>query len=207
MSTYEGVRKATNRMELVQKLRAKLVKTRLTLIVVVGLLAVSGAMNIALLNNIKEQKEVVVVKETKIKELSSTVSELEVDKNKLEEEVIELSSFDALMDKLANVEDLALEAAHNAKAKESGYVSYDLNGKLRKTDILFTDYIVDTQTGERIRTFENNNEMFVVYIDSKVTEVSLNNALGKEYYYGTEDYYKATNTNGVVVIRHDIKEV
>ena len=179
MKAMEGVRRVTNRMELIQGLKSKLLKARLSLIAVTILLGVSA-----------------------VTELENTINVVETEREELAIKLDIANSFETLMDKVANLEDLALEAAHNAVNKVEGYVS----NYLLKTDISYVDYVLDETTGETIRTFETNKEMYVVYISNNDNVKQLDKEISLQYNLGTYDYEEAINkVEDTVIIRHDLK--
>ena len=202
MKAMEGVRRVTNRMELVQGLRSKLFKARLSLIAVTILLGVSAVTNVVMYNKLQDSKEVVAKQEVQITELENTIEVVETEREELAIKLDIANSFETLMDKVANLEDLALEAAHNAVNKIEGYVS----NYLLKTDISYVDYVLDETTGETIRTFETNKEMYVVYISNRDNVKQLDKEISLQYNLGTYDYEEAINkVEDTVIIRHDLK--
>ena len=202
MKSMEGVRRITNRMELVQNLRGKLLKARLSLIAVTILLGVSAVTNVVMYNKLQDSKEVVAKQEVQITELENTINVVETEREELAIKLDIANSFETLMDKVANLEDLALEAAHNAVNKVEGYVS----NYLLKTDISYVDYVLDETTGETIRTFETNKEMYVVYISNNDNVKQLDKEISLQYNLGTYDYEEAINkVEDTVIIRHDLK--
>lgn len=202
MKAMEGVRRVTNRMELVQGLRSKLFKARLSLIAVTILLGVSAVTNVVMYNKLQDSKEVVAKQEVQITELENTIEVVETEREELAIKLDIANSFETLMDKVANLEDLALEAAHNAVNKIEGYVS----NYLLKTDISYVDYVLDETTGETIRTFETNKEMYVVYISNSDNVKQLDKEISLQYNLGTYDYKEAINkVEDTVIIRHDLK--
>lgn len=206
MKAMEGVRRVTNRMELIQGLRNKLLKTRLSLIAVTMLLGISAGANVMMYNKLQDTKEVIVKQETQIVELENTIETVEAEKEELAVKLDIANSFETLMDKVANLEDLALEAAHNAVNKVEGVVQGYVSKYLLKTDISYTDYVLDETTGETIRTFEDDKQMFVVYVANSEDMELLNKNLLQQYNLGTEDYHKAIKEiNDAVIIRHDLK--
>ncbi len=206
MKAMEGVRRVTNRMELIQGLRNKLLKTRLSLIAVTMLLGISAGANVMMYNKLQDTKEVIVKQETQIVELENTIETVEAEKEELAVKLDIANSFETLMDKVANLEDLALEAAHNAVNKVEGVVQGYVSKYLLKTDISYTDYVLDETTGETIRTFEDDKQMFVVYVANSEDMELLNKNLLQQYNLGTEDYHKAIKEiNDTVIIRHDLK--
>ena len=56
MKAMEGVRRVTNRMELIQGLKSKLLKARLSLIAVTILLGVSAVTNVVMYNKLQDSK-------------------------------------------------------------------------------------------------------------------------------------------------------
>lgn len=202
MKAMEGVRRVTNRMELVQNLRNKLLKARLSLIAVTILLGISAVTNIVMYNKLQDSKEVVAKQGAQITELESTIEVVETEKEELAVKLDIANSFSTLMDKVANLEDLALEAAHNAVNKVEGYVS----NYLLKTDISYVDYVLDETTGETIRTFETNKEMYVVYLSNSENVKQLDKEISLQYNLGTYDYEEAINkVEDTVTIKHDLK--
>lgn len=202
MKAMEGVRRVTNRMELIQGLRSKLLKARLSLIAVTILLGVSAVTNVVMYNKLQDSKEVVAKQEVQITELENTINVVETEREELAIKLDIANSFETLMDKVANLEDLALEAAHNAVNKVEGYVS----NYLLKTDISYVDYVLDETTGETIRTFETNKEMYVVYISNNDNVKQLDKEISLQYNLGTYDYEEAINkVEDTVIIRHDLK--
>lgn len=202
MKAMEGVRRVTNRMELIQGLKNKLLKARLSLIAVTILLGVSAVTNVVMYNKLQDSKEVVAKQEVQITELENTIEVVETEREELAIKLDIANSFETLMDKVANLEDLALEAAHNAVNKIEGYVS----NYLLKTDISYVDYVLDETTGETIRTFETNKEMYVVYISNSDNVKQLDKEISLQYNLGTYDYKEAINkVEDTVIIRHDLK--
>lgn len=202
MKAMEGVRRVTNRMELIQGLRKSLVKARLSLIAVTILLGVSAVTNVVMYNKLQDSKEVVAKQEVQITELENTINVVETEREELAIKLDIANSFETLMDKVANLEDLALEAAHNAVNKIEGYVS----NYLLKTDISYVDYVLDETTGETIRTFETNKEMYVVYVSNSDNVKQLDKEISLQYNLGTYDYKEAINkVEDTVIIRHDLK--
>ena len=202
MKAMEGVRRVTNRMELIQGLKNKLLKARLSLIAVTILLGVSAVTNVVMYNKLQDSKEVVAKQEVQITELENTINVVETEREELAIKLDIANSFETLMDKVANLEDLALEAAHNAVNKIEGYVS----NYLLKTDISYVDYVLDETTGETIRTFETNKEMYVVYISNSDNVKQLDKEISLQYNLGTYDYEEAINkVEDTVIIRHDLK--
>ena len=202
MKAMEGVRRVTNRMELIQGLRKSLVKARLSLIAVTILLGVSAVANVVMYNKLQDSKEVVAKQDVQITELENTIEVVETEREELAIKLDIANSFETLMDKVANLEDLALEAAHNAVNKVEGYVS----NYLLKTDISYVDYVLDDTTGETIRTFETDKEMYVVYISNNDNVKQLDKEISLQYNLGTYDYEEAINkVEDTVIIRHDLK--
>lgn len=202
MKAMEGVRRVTNRMELVQNLRSKLLKARLSLIAVTILLGISAVTNIVMYNKLQDVEEVVAKQGAQITELENTIEVVETEKEELAVKLDIANSFSTLMDKVANLEDLALEAAHNAVNKVEGHVS----NYLLKTDISYVDYVLDETTGETVRTFETDKEMYVVYISNNDNVKQLDKEISLQYNLGTYDYEEAIKEiEDTVIIRHDLK--
>ena len=207
MKAMEGVRRVTNRMELVQNLRSKLLKARLSLIAVTLLLGVSAVTNIVMYNKLQDAEEVVTKQEAQITELENTIEVVETEKAELAVKLDMANSFSTLMDKVANLEDLALEAVHNAQKVVEDKITYvNKYNKVRTTDISYVDYVLDETTGETVRTFETNKEMYVVYLSNSENVELLNNNLVKQYRSGLNNYEEAIKeVEDTVIIRHDLK--
>ena len=165
MKAMEGVRRVTNRMELVQGLRSKLFKARLSLIAVTILLGVSAVTNVVMYNKLQDSKEVVAKQEVQITELENTIEVVETEREELAIKLDIANSFETLMDKVANLEDLALEAAHNAVNKIEGYVS----NYLLKTDISYVDYVLD-ETDEEVKVSVRDRSFEFNYVVSRYRE-------------------------------------
>lgn len=207
MKAMEGVRRVTNRMELIQGLRSKLLKTRLSLIAVTILLGVSAVTNVVMYNKLQDSKEVVAKQEVQITELENTIEAVETEREELAIKLDIANSFETLMDKVANLEDLALEAVHNAQKVVEDKITYvNKYNKVRTTDISYVDYVLDETTGETVRTFETNEEMYVVYLSNSENVELLNNNLVKQYRSGLNNYEEAIKeVEDTVIIRHDLK--
>lgn len=207
MKAMEGVRRVTNRMELIQGLRKSLVKARLSLIAVTILLGVSAVANVVMYNKLQDSKEVVAKQEVQITELENTINVVETEREELAIKLDIANSFETLMDKVANLEDLALEAVHNAQKVVEDKITYvNKYNKVRTTDISYVDYVLDETTGKTIRTFETNKEMYVVYLSNSENVELLNNNLVKQYRSGLNNYEEAIKeVEDTVIIRHDLK--
>lgn len=202
MKSMEGVRKVTNRMELVQGLRKSLIKARLSLVAVIAVLVLSAAVNVVMFNKLQKAEEVIANQQTQIVELKDAIEVVETEKEELAVKLDEANSFETLMDKVANLEDLALEAVHNAVDTVEGFVS----NNLIETNVSYVDYILNSRTGETIRTFETEEEMFVVYLPTNNKVVHLDEEMCVQYYLGTDNYEEAISiVEGAVIIRHDVK--
>ena len=202
MKSMEGVRKVTNRMELVQGLRKSLVKARLSLVAVVAVLVLSAAVNVVMFNKLQDAKEVIANQQTQIVELEDTIEIVETEKEELAVKLDVANSFETLMDKVANLEDLALEAVHNAVNTVQGYVA----NNIVKTNVSYVDYILDNESGETIRTFESEEEMFVVYLSNNTNVKQLDEEISTQYYLGTDNYEEAINKiEDAVIIKHELK--
>ena len=202
MKSMEGVRKVTNRMELVQGLRKSLVKARLSLVAVVAVLVLSAAVNVVMFNKLQDAKEVIANQQTQIVELEDTIEIVETEKEELAVKLDVANSFETLMDKVAHLEDLALEAVHNAVNTVQGYVA----NNIVKTNVSYVDYILDNESGETIRTFESEEEMFVVYLSNNTNVKQLDEEISTQYYLGTDNYEEAINKiEDAVIIKHELK--
>lgn len=202
MKSMEGVRKVTNRMELVQSLRKSLVKARLSLVAVVAVLVLSAAVNVVMFNKLQKANEVIASQQTQIVELEDAIEVVTTEKEELAVKLDVANSFETLMDKVANLEDLALEAVHKAVDTVEGFVA----NNLIETNVSYVDYVLNSRTGETIRTFETEEEMFVVYLSDNNKVKQLDEEIGSQYYLGTDNYEEAINKiEDAVIIKHELK--
>ena len=202
MKSMEGVRKVTNRMELVQGLRKSLVKARLSLVAVVAILVLSAAVNVVMFNKLQKANKVISSQQTQIVELEDAIEVVTTEKEELAVKLDVANSFETLMDKVANLEDLALEAVHNAVDTVEGFVA----NNLIETNVSYVDYVLNSRTGETIRTFETEEEMFVVYLSDNNKVKQLDEEIGSQYYLGTDNYEEAINEiEDAVIIKHELK--
>lgn len=202
MKSMEGVRKVTNRMELVQGLRKSLIKARLSLVAVTAVLVLSAAVNVVMFNKLQKANEVIASQQTQIVELEDTIEVVTTEKEELAVKLDVANSFETLMDKVANLEDLALEAVHNAVDTVEGSVA----NNLIETNVSYVDYVLNSRTGETIRTFETEEEMFVVYLSDNNKVKQLDEEIGSQYYLGTDNYEEAINKiEDAVIIKHELK--
>lgn len=202
MKSMEGVRKVTNRMELVQGLRKSLVKARLSLVAVVAVLVLSAAVNVVMFNKLQKANEVIASQQTQIVELEDAIEVVTTEKEELAVKLDVANSFETLMDKVANLEDLALEAVHKAVDTVEGFVA----NNLIETNVSYVDYVLNSRTGETIRTFESEEEMFVVYLSDNNKVKQLDEEIGSQYYLGTDNYEEAINEiEDAVIIKHELK--
>ncbi len=202
MKSMEGVRKVTNRMELVQSLRKSLVKARLSLVAVVAILVLSAAVNVVMFNKLQKANEVIASQQTQIVELEDAIEVVTTEKEELAVKLDVANSFETLMDKVANLEDLALEAVHKAVDTVEGFVA----NNLIETNVSYVDYVLNSRTGETIRTFESEEEMFVVYLSDNNKVKQLDEEIGSQYYLGTDNYEEAINKiEDAVIIKHELK--
>ena len=202
MKSMEGVRKVTNRMELVQGLRKSLVKARLSLVAVVAVLVLSAAVNVVMFNKLQKANEVIASQQTQIVELEDTIEVVKTEKEELSVKLDVANSFETLMDKVANLEDLALEAVHKAVDTVEGFVA----NNLIETNVPYVDYVLNSRTGETIRTFETKEEMFVVYLSDNNKVKQLDEEISTQYYLGTDNYEEAINKiEDAVIIKHELK--
>ena len=202
MKSMEGVRKVTNRMELVQGLRKSLVKARLSLVAVVAVLVLSAAVNVVMFNKLQKANEVIASQQTQIVELEDTIEVVKTEKEELSVKLDVANSFETLMDKVANLEDLAVEAVHNAVDTVEGFVA----NNLIETNVPYVDYVLNSRTGETIRTFESEEEMFVVYLSDNNKVKQLDEEISTQYYLGTDNYEEAINKiEDAVIIKHELK--
>lgn len=202
MKSMEGVRKVTNRMELVQGLRKSLVKARLSLVAVIAVLVLSAAVNVVMFNKLQKANEVIASQQTQIVELEDAIEVVTTEKEELAVKLDVANSFETLMDKVANLEDLALEAVHKAVDTVEGFVA----NNLIETNVSYVDYVLNSRTGETIRTFEAEEEMFVVYLSDNNKVKQLDEEISTQYYLGTDNYEEAINKiEDAVIIKHELK--
>ena len=202
MKSMEGVRKVTNRMELVQGLRKSLVKARLSLVAVMAVLVLSAAVNVVMFNKLQKANEVIASQQTQIVKLEDAIEVVTTEKEELAVKLDVANSFETLMDKVANLEDLALEAVHNAVDTVEGFVA----NNTVKTNVSYVDYVLNSRTGETIRTFETEEEMFVVYLSDNNKVKQLDEEISTQYYLGTDNYEEAINKiEDTVIIKHELK--
>lgn len=202
MKSMEGVRKVTNRMELVQGLRKSLVKARLSLVAVVAVLVLSAAVNVVMFNKLQKANEVIASQQTQIVELEDAIEVVTTEKEELAVKLDVANSFETLMDKVANLEDLALEAVHKAVDTVEGFVA----NNLIETNVSYVDYVLNSRTGETIRTFETEEEMFVIYLSDNNKVKQLDEEISTQYYLGTDNYEEAINKiEDAVIIKHELK--
>lgn len=202
MKSMEGVRKVTNRMELVHCLRKSLVKARLSLVAVVAVLVLSAAVNVVMFNKLQKANEVIASQQTQIVKLEDAIEVVTTEKEELAVKLDVANSFETLMDKVANLEDLALEAVHKAVDTVEGFVA----NNLIETNVSYVDYVLNSRTGETIRTFESEEEMFVVYLSNNTNVKQLDEEISTQYYLGTDNYEEAINKiEDAVIIKHELK--
>lgn len=202
MKSMEGVRKVTNRMELVQGLRKSLVKARLSLVAVIAVLVLSASVNVVMFNKLQKANGVIASQQTQIVELEDAIEVVTTEKEELAIKLDVANSFETLMDKVANLEDLALEAVHKAVDTVEGFVA----NNLIETNVSYVDYVLNSRTGETIRTFESEEEMFVVYLSNNTNVKQLDEEISTQYYLGTDNYEEAINKiEDAVIIKHELK--
>ena len=70
----------------------------------------------------------------------------------------------------------------------------------------YVDYVLNSRTGETIRTFETEEEMFVVYLSDNNKVKQLDEEIGSQYYLGTDNYEEVINEiEDAVIIKHELK--
>lgn len=206
MNSMEGVRRVTNRMELIQGLRTKLLKARITSILL-GVIVIALSIVVAvLIKELKETKEIVNnYKQIEI-ELNNEIKDLKTDIKEANEEIVRLNSFDNKIDVAFELEEIVREAVGGIESITKTLSHYISSKYSIKTDIQVTDYVLDDTTGETVKVIEDNDHMFVVYVDNAETSSLLERKLTKEYYKGTERYADViTSHENTLLIRHDYK--
>lgn len=205
MKNVESVRRITNRMEMVQNLRAKLIKARLSLIAVTLFLAISAATNVVLVNKLNKANELNEVKSNVIETKTQDIEYMTEEIVTLESEIERLNSFDTMMDNIMQLEDICLEMTSDPIDVIEGEITYSMYNKTYKTDLDYIDYVV-SPNGSKIRAIENKTELFVVYIGDADAEANLNTSLAREYNNGRENYINAiSSTNNVILVKYEIK--
>ena len=153
-------------------------------------------------NKLQKANEVIASQQTQIVELEDAIEVVTTEKEELAVKLDVANSFETLMDKVANLEDLALEAVHNAVDTVEGFVA----NNLIETNVPYVDYVLNSRTGETIRTFESEEEMFVVYLSDNNKVKQLDEEIGSQYYLGTDNYEEAINKiEDAVIIKHELK--
>ena len=195
-----GVSGVTNRMELVQRLRNNLVKSRLTSMVlgiVVAILVVTVAI---LAKELKDDKQMI-----------NHYSELEIalnhEINELKEEVKESKASNSFKDKIEaamNIEDTVREAVSDIKYTTNMLKHKTKSGRYITTDLKVTNYVLDKSTGEVVKVIENKHNIFVVYIANKKVAHELEKELTKEYYNGLERYRDVIDDHdNTLLVKHE----
>ena len=205
MKNVESVRRITNRMEMIQSLRSKLIKTRLSLLAVVIFLAVSVATNISLVNKLNKANEVSEVKSNVIETKANQIETMTEEIITLKAEIERLNSFDTMMNNIMQLEDICLEMASDAIEVVEGNITYTKYNKTHKTDLSYVDYVISSN-GSKIRAIENKTELFVVYVSDADAEANLNTLLASEYDSGRENYASVISSiSNVALVKYDIK--
>ena len=195
-----GVSGVTNRMELVQRLRNNLVKSRLTSMVLGIVVAILVATVAILAKELKDAKQMI-----------NHYSELEIalnhEINELKEEVKESKASNSFKDKIEaamNIEDTVREAVSDIKYTTNMLKHKTKSGRYITTDLKVTNYVLDKSTGEVVKVIENKHNIFVVYIANKKAANELEKELTKEYYNGLERYRDVIDDHdNTLLVKHE----
>ena len=206
MKSMEGVRRVTNRMEMVQNLRSKLLKARLTSILL-GAIVMALSITVAVLyKDLKEAKATINDYQKIETELNTEIKELESNLDDANAEITRLNSFDNKIDVAFELEDIVREAIGGIESVTKTLRHYVSSRYSIKTDIEVVDYVLDETTGETVKVIEDTNHMFVVYVANSETSSSLEQDLAKQYYKGTERYADVISSyENTLLVRHDYK--
>lgn len=206
MKSMEGVRRVTNRMELIQGLRSKLLKARITSIVfgfiILGLLGYNYKLSMDLKEAQAENQSHIRFEET----LKAEINELKAEVKDLKGEIDRLNSFENKIAVAFELEDIVREAVGGIESVTKTLRHYVSSRYSVKTDIQVVDYVLNETTGETVKVIENTDHMFVVYIADSETSSSLEQELAREYYKGTERYADVISSyENTLLVRHDYK--
>ena len=206
MKTMEGVRRVTNRMELVQGLRTKLLKARLTSIIL-GAIVIALSISVTfLVKDLKETKEALSNYQQIEVELNTEIKELESDLKVANEEIERLNSFENKINIAFELENIVREAVGGIESTVKSLKHYINSYKSVNTDIQVIDYVLDNSTGEVVKVIEDNNHSFVVYVSNSDTSNLLEQELTKQYYKGTKRYADVISSyENTLLVRHDYK--
>lgn len=195
-----GVSGVTNRMELVQRLRNNLVKSRLTSMVLGIVVAILVVTVTILAKELKDAKQMI-----------NHYSELEItlnhEINELKEEVKESKASNSFKDKIEaamNIEDTVREAVSDIKYTTNMLKHKTKSGRCITTDLKATNYVLDKSTGEVVKVIENKQNIFVVYRANKKAANELEKELTKEYYNGLERYRDVIDDHdNTLLVKHE----
>lgn len=206
MKSMEGVRRVTNRMELIQGLRSKLLKARLASMIfgfiIIGLVGYNYKLSVDLKAAQAENQSHIRFEET----LKSEINELKTEVKDLKTEIDRLNSFDNKIAVAFELEDIVREAVGGIESVTKTLRHYVSSRYSIKTDIEVVDYVLDETTGETVKVIEDTNHMFVVYVADSETSSSLEQELTKQYYRGTERYADIISSyENTLLVRHDYK--
>lgn len=206
MKSMEGVRRVTNRMELIQGLKSKLLKARLTSMIfgfiIIGLLGYNYKLSMDLKEAQAENQSHIRFEET----LKSEINELKTEVKDLKDEIDRLNSFENKIAVAFELEDVVREAIGGIESVTKTLRHYVSSKYSIKTDIQVADYVLDETTGETVKVIEDSDHMFVVYVADSETSSLLEKELTKQYYKGTERYADVISIHeNTLLVRHDSK--
>ena len=206
MKSMEGVRRVTNRMELIQGLRSKLLKARLTSIVLGAVVIALSFVVVGLVKDLKEAKETINNYQKIESELNAEIRDLEADVKETNKEIERLNSFDNKINVAFELENIVREAVGGIESTTKTLRYYVSSRYSIVTDINIVDYVLDDTTGEVVKVIEDNQNMYVVYVADSETANELEQAIGKGYYIGQEGYADIiTSYENTLLVRHDYK--
>jgi uncharacterized protein YoxC len=206
MKTMEGVRRVTDRMELVQGLRTKLLKARLTSLIL-GAIVVALSFSVAfLVKDLKETKQALANSQKIEASLNEEVKELKVDLKEATEEVERLNSFENKISVAFELENILREAVSGIESSVKSLRHFVSSNYSVKTDIQVTEYVLNESSGEVVKVIEDNDNSFVVYVSNKKDSDSLEKELTRQYYKGTKRYADVISIHeNTLLVKHDIK--
>jgi cell division protein FtsB len=206
MKSMEGVRRVTNRMELIQGLRSKLLKARLTSIVLAAVVIALSLTVAVLYKDLKEAKATINNYQKIEVELNAEIKELESNLDDANAEIDRLNSFDNKINVAFELEDIVREAVGGIEptTKTLRYQVKDTYSIV--TNINIVDYVLDETTGEVVKVIEDNQDMYVVYVANGETAQELEHSIGKGYYTGSKGYTDIISDYvNTLLVRHDSK--
>ena len=206
MKSMEGVRRVTNRMELIQGLRSKLLKARLASIVLAAVVIALSLTVAVLYKDLKEAKATINNYQKIEVELNTEIKELESNLDDANAEIDRLNSFDNKINVAFELEDIVREAVGGIESTTKTLRYQVKENYSIVTNINIVDYVLDETTGEVVKVIEDNQDMYVVYVANGETAQELEQSIGKGYYTGSKGYTDIiSNYVNTLLVRHDSK--